>query len=113
MKQKTIGRNPLEEYLSSKESNELATASLQEQQTLESNQQDNLLPSSSKQRITLYISSDVIDRVKNAVYWEPGLTLAAFAEDALFKALSELEAERGKPFAQRKERKLRGGRPLN
>ncbi len=111
MKQKTIGRNPLEEYLSSKESKELNE--LQEPQEITHKQPDTGASLSGKQRITLYISADVIDRVKNAVYWEPGLTLAAFAEDALFKALNELEAERGQPFMQRKERNLRGGRPLN
>lgn len=105
MKQKTIGRNPLEEYLSSKESQEVKEVHVEQVEYATS--------SPLKQRITLYISAEVIDRVKNAVYWEPGLTLAAFAEDALYKALTDLEAERGQPFAQRKERKLRGGRPLS
>ncbi len=105
MKQKTIGRNPLEEYLSSNKELKEET-SVEQPQIISS-------PSPLKQRVTLYISADVIDRVKNAVYWEPGLTLAAFAEEALAKALNELEAERGKPFSQRKEHKLRGGRPLS
>ena len=38
--------------------------------------------SSSKQRITVQISVDVIERIKNAVYWTPGLTLTSLAEEA-------------------------------
>lgn len=166
IKQKTIGRNPLEDYLSSKEPKEskettgaseqrvpephsspLLTAPLpaaqlstaQQSAALQFAAQQPVAPqqtaqpfntqhaveaeaaelnatkssSSLKQRITLYISADVIDKVKDAVYWEPGLTLAAFSEEALYNALISLEAERGKPFPPRKERKLRGGRPLS
>lgn len=65
-----------------------------------------------KQRITLHISAEIVDRVKNAVYWEPGLTVAGFAEEALEKALADMEAERGKPFPQRRQHRLRGGRPI-
>jgi len=67
----------------------------------------------SKQRITLHISSELVDRVKNAVYWEPGLTVAGFSEEAFTKMIELLEAERGAPFPQRKQHKLRGGRPVS
>lgn len=114
MKQKTIGINPLEEYLSTsrepKESPEKENLQIK-QEELPVVQQ--AIPGmASKQRITLHISAAVIDRVKNAVYWEPGLTLAGFAEEALEKALNDLEAERGAPFPQRREHRLRGGRPI-
>lgn len=66
-----------------------------------------------KQRITLHISADLVDRVKNAVYWEPGLTVAGFAEEAFTKTIEELEEERGAPFPQRKQHRLRGGRPVS
>jgi hypothetical protein len=108
MKQKTIGLNPLEEYLTSAKApqeepevpREEAAAPVQASEP------------ATKQRITIHISSDVIDRVKNAVYWEPGLTLAGFAEEALAQALESLEAERGAPFPQRREHRLKGGRPI-
>ena len=64
-----------------------------------------------KQRITLHIPSDLIERVKNAVYWEPGLTLAGFAEYALAQALEQVEQDRGAPFPQRRKH-LRSGRPM-
>ena len=67
----------------------------------------------SKQRITLHISADLVDRVKNAVYWEPGLTVAGFAEEAFTRTIEELEQERGAPFPQRKQHRLRGGRPVS
>ncbi len=102
IKQKTIGFNPLEDYLSlGKETQEPVYVPEQEiQQTVK------------KQRVTIHIPEDLIDRVKNAVYWEPGLTLAGFAEMALAKALEDLELERGAPFPNRRDRQLRGGRPI-
>ncbi len=176
MKQKTIGINPLEEYLSGKklskerqqesESSALATeqtlhnpaAKLHEQrdvipkvQQTQDGGEKSFLPDESvlkagsrdesleeplridtslsgqltidqmgvrsqqlagKQRITLHISAEIVDRVKNAVYWEPGLTVAGFAEEALEKALADMEAERGAPFPQRRQHRLRGGRPI-
>ena len=66
-----------------------------------------------KQRITLHISTDLVDRIKNAVYWEPGLTVAGFAEEAFIDAINVLEKERGEPFPQRKYHRLRGGRPVS
>ena len=112
MNKKTIGLNPLEEYLSaSREPNE----QVQESKDKELEELQQAIPGTAllgKQRITLHISASLIDRVKNAVYWEPGLTLAGFAEEALEKALQEMEAQRGAPFPQRREHRLRGGRPL-
>ncbi len=64
-----------------------------------------------KQRLTVHLPVDLIDRLKNAVYWTPGLTLAGLAEAALGRAVDELEAARGEPFAPRHS-ELRGGRPV-
>lgn len=102
-KQKTIGLNPLIEYLSDKEP-------VKEQTPATRYEQQSWYPVK-KQRVTIHVPVDLIERVKNAVFWEPGLTLAEFAEDALLKAIDALEQEKGTPFPQRK-RPLRGGRPL-
>ena len=64
-----------------------------------------------KERLTVHLPLDLIDGVKNAVYWIPGLTLARLAEDALRQALAALEAARGAPYPPR-ERPLTVGRPL-
>lgn len=65
-----------------------------------------------KQRITLHLSVELIDRVKNAVYWEPGLTIAGFAEKALEKAIDKLEKEKGDSYPTRHDYRLKSGRPI-
>lgn len=65
----------------------------------------------SKMRITFYVSKDVVERVKNAAYWTPGMTLSAMAEKALEEHVERLEAERGEPFPER-ESELSKGRPV-
>jgi len=64
-----------------------------------------------KERLTIHLPIDLIDKIKDAVYWTPGLTLAGFAEEALAESLKKLEVENGKPFPRRKAN-LKGGRPL-
>lgn len=155
MSKKTIGLNPLEEYLSAPKSSTKVSSKVaktvqehvsreqeQEPVALENSPIQPVQPSvefgeeievdvqgqlaikgtrvpeekaarSNKQRITLHISTDLIDRVKNAVYWEPGLTVAGFAEEAFALAIETLEKERGAPFPQRKQHRLRGGRPVS
>lgn len=64
-----------------------------------------------KERLTIHLSVGLIERVKNAVFWTPGLTLATVGETALSRLIDELEAERGAPFEPRSA-ELKGGRPL-
>ena len=64
-----------------------------------------------KQRITVQISFDVIERLKNAVYWTPGLTIASLAEEAFSNAVDMLEKE-NVTFPHRKE-ELKTGRPIS
>ena len=105
-KRQTIGDNPLDAYISLSASNGVAV--LEEETSRKPQQQTK----SSKQRITVQISVDVIERLKNAVYWTPGLTLASLAEEAFSKAIDVLENEREAPFPRRKE-ELKTGRPIN
>ncbi len=67
--------------------------------------------SQAKQRITVQISVDVIERVKNAVYWTPGLTLTSLAVEALSIAVDKLEKARKEPFPKRGA-ELTSGRPV-
>ncbi len=101
---KTMGSNPLLAYLSS--STEAST------EKPKSKPAKAALDVSSKQRVTIHLSTDLINRVKDAVYWEPGLTLTAFAEEALARALLQLEKKRGEKYPERSEHNLKGGRPL-
>ena len=69
------------------------------------------VPTSVKERLTVHLSVQLIDRVKNVVYWTPGMTLAAFAESALENAVDEMERDRGERFPPRNG-ELKGGRPM-
>lgn len=66
---------------------------------------------SQKQRVTVQISADVIERVKNAVYWTPGMTLASLAERAFADAVDHMEKKKGEEFPKRRE-ELKSGRPI-
>jgi hypothetical protein len=87
---------------------------------LEINQNDNLsldrqMPGKAdrvvKQRLTIHVPVKLIDRIKNAVYYTPGLTMSDFADTAFEKAISLLEERNGGPFQQRTQ-DLKGGRPI-
>lgn len=107
-KRQTIGDNPLDGLFQALPENNGSSVAVmeEEQQTTQKKQK------SSKQRITVQISEDVIERLKNAVYWTPGLTLASLAEEAFSNAVDALEEEKGAPFPKRKE-ELKTGRPIN
>ena len=62
-----------------------------------------------KERMTVQISKDTIERVKDCVYWNR-LTVAQFVEEALEAALSESEKHNGKPYPKRRS-ELKPGRP--
>lgn len=107
-KRQTIGENPLDGlFQTSIENNGASVAVLEEEQAPKIRQK-----TSRKQRITVQISEDVIERIKNAVYWTPGLTLASLAEEAFAKVVDALEEEREAPFPKRKE-ELKTGRPIS
>ena len=106
-KRPTIGENPLDSLMQHVEKTSESATSITEQEPFQKKTR-----SSPKQRITVQISEDVIERVKNAVYWTPGLTLASLAENAFLEAVNALEEEKGSSFAKRKE-ELKTGRPIN
>ena len=64
-----------------------------------------------KKLISLRLPDDLIERVKNAVYHLPGITMCDFAEDAFSQALDQLERSRGEPFPKR-SKELKKGRPI-
>lgn len=103
---KTIGENPLDALITPKEERKPRTAGPRE-----ASEPPQEAPKGGKERLTVHLPLEVIDRAKNAVYWSPGLTLAGLAESAFVKALEKLEKENGGPFAPRKG-ELRGGRPM-
>ena len=66
---------------------------------------------SRRSKVSAEVDYDVADRVKNAVYWTPGLTMARFIEKALEDAIDKIEEDRGGKFEAR-EGELVGGRPM-
>jgi hypothetical protein len=63
-----------------------------------------------RQKIAVHLRPDIIERVKNAAYWNPRLTIAGIAEQGILQVLQEVEKERG-PYPPR-DQELRGGRPI-
>lgn len=63
-----------------------------------------------KQRLTVTLPAELLDRLRNAVYWTSGLTVAGLIEQSLTEALDRMEKQHGEPFPPRTE-ELKGGRP--
>lgn len=99
-KRRTIGENPLDTIVPDRSKTEESGKPREKQTRVV------------KERLTVHLPVDLINRVKNAVYWTPGLTLAGLAEIALRDTVDQLEEDRGEPFPQR-EGELKGGRPLS
>ncbi len=62
-----------------------------------------------KEQISVSLPLELVERVRNAVYWTPGLTLTEFAALALENTVSLMEVLRGSRFPQR-HRGLKRGR---
>ena len=65
-----------------------------------------------KERATFQLPADLVERVRDAVYWTPGQTMAAFMEEALRHQLDRVEKKRGGAFPPRHGAALRTGRPV-
>ena len=68
-------------------------------------------PAERRQRLSVVLPEELLERAKNAVFWTPGLTLAALTEAALVAQLDRLERKNGAPFPARTAA-LRVGRPV-
>ncbi len=64
-----------------------------------------------KERFTTHLPVDLIDRIRDAVYWIPGMTLTRFAEIAFSETLARWERHRGRPYPSRRGA-LKVGRPI-
>jgi hypothetical protein len=63
-----------------------------------------------KIRLTVSLPSDLVDRLRDAVYWSPSLTLAWLIAQSVRTSLAEMEFVRQGPFPKRTNA-LRAGRP--
>ena len=64
-----------------------------------------------KQKLTVHLESSLAERVKNAAYWNPRLTIAGIAEQEIRLAIERFEREHGGMYPPR-EGELIGGRPI-
>jgi hypothetical protein len=63
-----------------------------------------------RKRLTVYLPVSLLERLRNAVYWTKGTTLAGLLEAALNESLDRRERQYGQPFPKRLA-ELKGGRP--
>src|SRR5512145_1379287 len=61
-------------------------------------------------RLTVNLPSHLVEQMRDAVYWTPGLTLAWMIARAVRTSLADLEAGNQGPFPKR-AKPLRAGRP--
>jgi hypothetical protein len=61
-------------------------------------------------RLTVSLPGDLVERLRDAVYWSPSLTLAWLIAQSLRTSLTEMESFRQGPFPKR-TKALRAGRP--
>jgi hypothetical protein len=61
-------------------------------------------------RLTVSLPGDLVERLRDAVYWSPSLTLAWLIAHSLRTSLAEMESLRQGPFPKRTHA-LRAGRP--
>lgn len=63
-----------------------------------------------RERLTVKLRVGIIDRLRNAVFYTPGLTINGFIEQCITTTVDQMEQERGAAFPERTAN-LRAGRP--
>jgi predicted DNA-binding protein len=54
-----------------------------------------------KQSVTVRLSTDLLERMRNLVYWTPGSTMNSLVEESLEESIKKLEEKKGDAFPQR------------
>jgi hypothetical protein len=68
-------------------------------------------PEGQRERVTVQLSHDALDRLRNAVYWTPGLTITSFVELCITESVDRMERKRGAEFPHRAAALRPGRRP--
>jgi hypothetical protein len=64
----------------------------------------------SRERVTIYLPPELIEKAKDIVYWTPGMTMADLAELAFADLIEKMQTDRGEAFQKRPDKNLRAGR---
>lgn len=64
-----------------------------------------------RQKLTVHLPAELAERVKNAAYWNPRLTIAGIAEQGIKSVIERVEREHGGRYPPR-DGELIGGRPI-
>jgi hypothetical protein len=111
-KRRTIGENPLDALIPDPTAaTKINRQSLTPASTPSGAEKSEKSSAVEKERLTVHLPIHLIERIKNTVFWTPGLTLARLGEEAFKSHVDKLEKSRGGPFPPRKD-ELRGGRPM-
>ena len=68
------------------------------------------LRSQKRQRMTVSLPTELLERMRDAAYWTSGTTMAGLISSALEDLLNNLETQNGRPFSPRLQ-DLKPGRP--
>ena len=63
-----------------------------------------------RQRMTVSLPTELLERMRDAAYWTSGTTMAGLISSAIEELLHNLEAQNGRPFSPRLQ-DLKPGRP--
>jgi hypothetical protein len=63
-----------------------------------------------RQRMTVSLPTDLLERVRDAAYWTPSTTMAGLISSAIEELIKNLESQNGRPFSPRLQ-DLKPGRP--
>lgn len=106
-----LGANPLDSLVPVQAASKASRRGLTPAGTTPSRETPPKAKKAEKDRYTLHLPVELMERAKNAAYWTPGLTLASLAEAGLRTELDRLEKKNGGAFKAR-EAELVGGRPI-
>lgn len=64
-----------------------------------------------KKNFSISINYEVLDKIRDIVYWTPGISVSGLIENCLVNLINAMEQERGEQFPKRTGQ-LHIGRPL-
>ncbi len=54
-----------------------------------------------KKQVTIYLSAELLEKLRNIVYWTPGWTMSGFFEDMTAAVVEKIEKDNEGPYPSR------------